>query len=146
MLISFRFGLGLENILSHIETKTRYTRVNLTCNFSIWLVFFKWPPDGPLHFRFGKSNISAFTGKKIMIFSCVSQILSYVEYSCWNWPDIVQIEISGKIIELWLFAKISFQPKIWTKKDENLIFFSSESWDVAFFKSGKGGPGEDLFQ
>ena len=36
-----------------------------------------------------------------------------------------------------------------TKKDTKIIFFSSESWDVLFFKSEKGGPkggpGEVLF-
>ena len=36
-----------------------------------------------------------------------------------------------------------------TKKNKKLIFFSSESWDVVFFKSEKGGPkggpGDALF-
>ena len=33
---------------------------------------------GLLGFRFGKSNISAFTGKKIITLSCLEKILGFV--------------------------------------------------------------------
>ena len=65
-----------------------------------WKIFkpkqgFGRPPGGLLGFRFGKSNISAFTGKKIITLSCLEKILGFVTYlpSKWVYPPIFRCAI-----------------------------------------------------
>ena len=101
---------------------------------------------GLLGFRFGKRNISAFTGKKIIPLSCLEKILGFVTYlpSKWVYPPIFRCAIfvvfsalferKSKLQTKIQLRKASWRPpgfQIWKKQYHS--FHWKKNYPIIFF-------------
>ena len=106
-------------------------------NFKLKYSFGK-PPGGLLGFRFEKSNITGFTGKKIIPVSQLEKFMfcnvSFIRVRYGT--DFQKCHICRFFSKIKRFQNLCVYKYLFcSKKDNGIILFSSETCDIAFFKS-----------